>query len=214
MIPSARHGSVWTKARRSDGGAVESRRSSSVSAVRGESGECCDMVILDVVKEWRKADVSGAGVGHDGSGGEMAHRGVWVRGRQHDDCRALLGGRRHLGPEPLIGGARNEVFDEPGGYAPDRGHPNLLDILEPAELRVDRGEGGGPELEAARVVVKLERARLEGELVLVTEPPPDGRYDAGLGVVAHVAGDDPPPAEQPLQPAGDEEVHSSERRVD
>src|SRR5512146_2417615 len=164
MIRRTRHGSVCTKARRSADGIVVSSRSSSVTAVRCESGECCDMVVLHVVEEGRKADVPGTGVCHNRAGGEMAHRGRRISGREHHDRRAVLRRRGDLGPKALIARACYQIFYEPRGDPPDREHPDLLDVLESAELRVDRRQGGSAQLEAPRILMEFERPRLEGEL--------------------------------------------------
>src|SRR5689334_13202587 len=100
MIRSTRHESVLVKARRSRG-TWERSRSSSVTAIRGELLERCDMVVLHVIEERGEPHVARARVGNDAGGGEAsdARRGI-VR-RQHDDCRALFGARRDLGPEAV-----------------------------------------------------------------------------------------------------------------
>src|SRR6266571_3323948 len=106
MIRNTRHESVLVNARRSRGPWVRSR-SSSVTGVRGEPLERCDMVVLQVVEEWGEADVSRSRVRDDAGGREVAHRGRRIRGREHDDRGTLLRAGGHLGPKPALAGARD-----------------------------------------------------------------------------------------------------------
>src|SRR3989442_1649579 len=62
------------------------------------------------------------------------------------------------------------------------------------------------ELEAPRVVVKLEPSGVEGELVPVPEPPGDARHQAARQVLPRVEEHHPRAAEQPLEAARGEEV--------
>src|ERR1043166_577535 len=92
MMRSTRHESVLVKARRSRG-TWERSRSSSVIAVRGELLERCDMVVLQVIEERGKAHVSRARVGDDAGGGQASDARRRIGRRQHDDGRAIRGGR-------------------------------------------------------------------------------------------------------------------------
>src|SRR5947209_3925290 len=85
---STRQGSVRVKARRSCGVAVR-KRSSSVTEVRGEPLERCDMVVLEVVEERRQPYVPRPRVGNDARARQMAHGGGRIGGGQHHDRRAL-----------------------------------------------------------------------------------------------------------------------------
>src|SRR5882672_6310661 len=93
MMRSTRLGSVLVKlARRSagcGGGRGVRSRSSSVTAVRGEPLERCDMVVLDVLEEGRETRVAGTRLVHHAPLGKVPHGGRWVGHWEHDDRRAL-----------------------------------------------------------------------------------------------------------------------------
>src|SRR2546425_7198940 len=84
MMRSTRQESVFVNARRSRGSCVRSR-SSSVTALRCEPLECCDMVVLHVVEEWGEADVAGPRVRDDPGGREVAHPIRRIVGGEHHD---------------------------------------------------------------------------------------------------------------------------------
>src|SRR3989442_333126 len=75
-------------------------------------------------------------------------------------------------------------------------------------VRCEPLERGCAELEAPGVLVQLEHAGGEGELVLVTEPPRDRRREPPRELVANVQQHDPWPAKQPLEAARGEKVHA------
>src|SRR6266704_360541 len=205
MIRNTRHESVLVNARRSRGPWVRSR-SSSVTGVRGEPLERCDMVVLQVVEEWGEADVSRSRVRDDAGGREVAQRGRRIRGREHDDRGTLLRAGGHLGPKPALAGARDQILGERRGDRADAGDPDLIDAVQAAELRVDGCERWRAQLETARVLVQLERAWVESELVPVPEPPRDPGVKAHRELRTHVQEHDPGPTEQPLESPRREEV--------
>src|SRR2546430_14231015 len=99
MIRSTRHESVLVKGRRSRG-TWERRVSSSVTAVRGEMLERCDMVVLHVIEERGEAPVPRAGVGDDAGGGEESDARRRIGCRQHDVFFLIFGAPPDLSPLP------------------------------------------------------------------------------------------------------------------
>ncbi len=138
--------------------------------------------------------------------GEHTHLGRRIRGGEHHDRGALLRVRPDLGLETPLPGAGDEVLRQRRGDGPDRRHPDLVDVVEPAELSVDGGERRRAELEAPRVVVKLEPPGIEGELLPVPEPAGDARHQPARQVLPSVEERHPRAAEQPLEAARGEEV--------
>src|SRR2546427_477057 len=132
----------------------------------------------------------------------MSHAGSRVGRREHHNRRAILRAGRHLGLEAVFARPRNQVLGERRGHAANGRDADLVDVIEAPELGVDRRQRRCPELEAPGVVVQLERAGVEGELVLVPEPPGNGRCEPPRELVTNVQQHDPRPAEQPLEPAG------------
>src|SRR2546429_7076817 len=151
MIRSTRHESVLVKGRRSRG-TWERSLSSSVTAVRGELLERCDMVVLHVIEERGEAHVPRARIGDDAGAGEESDARRRIGCRQHDDRRALFGARRDVGQEPELACPPDQVFGELGGRPPDGPDPDLLDVVETTELGVHRRQRRGAEPEAARGV--------------------------------------------------------------
>src|SRR6266480_3970658 len=207
MIRSTRHGSVWVNDVRRSSGGIWSSRSSSVTAVRGEPLERCDMVVLLVIEERREADMPGAGIRDDPAVGQMPDRRRGVRRGEHDDRRARRGIGGHLGPEAPRRSARDQILGERGRHRADCRHPDLLDVLEAPQLRVHRRQGRRPQLEAARVVVKGEPPGVERELVPMPEPAGDGRLEAARQLFLYIREHDARSPQQPLEPARREDVH-------
>jgi len=135
------------------------------------------MVVLHVIEERRKTDVSRSGVRDDPAGGEMSHARRRVGRGEHHDRRTILGAGSHLGLEAERPRPRDQVLREGRRYPANGRDADLVDVIEAPELRIDRRQRRCPELEAPGVVVQLERAGVEGELVLVAEPPGDGRCE-------------------------------------
>src|SRR2546426_1064823 len=164
------------------------------------------MVILHVIEEGGEAHGPGPGARDDPRLGEQTHPGRGIRGGEHHDRRALLRMRRDLGLEAPLPGAGDQVLGQRRGDAPDRRHPDLVDVVEPAELGVDRRERRRAKLEAPRVVVKLEPPGVEGELVPVPEPPGDAGHEPACQLLPRVQEHHARAAEQPLEAARGEEV--------
>ena len=126
--------------------------------------------------------------------------------RKHDDGGALFGRRGHLRPEPGGTGVLDQVLGQRHGAPANLPHAELLDHLEPAELRVDRHERRCAGLEPARVVVELQRPGIEPELLAMREPSArpraKRRQQLGPGIHECHAG----AAEQPLEAAAAVEV--------
>src|SRR5947207_13520776 len=176
MIRSTRHGSVWVNDVRRSSDGIWSSRSSSVT-VCCEPLERCDMVVLQVIEERRETDMPGSGVRDDPAVRQVLDRRGGVRRGQHHDRRARGGVCGHLGAEPPVLRPGDQVLRKRGGDRADRRHPDLLEVLEPAKLRVYRRQRGRPQLEAPGIIVKGEPARVERELILVPEPAGDGRLE-------------------------------------
>ena len=83
-----------------------------------------------------------------------------------------------------------------------------MHILQPRPAGKDRGDRGGPALEAAGVVRVLEVGDVESKLVAVGKPPDDLRAQRCADFAAGVQVGDPRPSEEPLQPPGHEKVHA------
>src|SRR5437867_1149931 len=205
MIRSTRHGSVWVNDVRRSSGGIWCSRSSSVTAVRGEPLERCDMVVLLVIEERREADMPGAGIRDDPAVGQMPDRRRGVRRGEHDDRRARRGIGGHLGPEAPRRSARDQILGERGRHRADCRHPDLLDVLEAPQLRVHRRQGRRPQLEAARVVVKGEPPGVERELVPMPEPAGDGRLEAARQLFLYIREHDARSPHQlhPTRPLGE-----------
>src|SRR2546422_4922456 len=95
----------------------------------------------------------------------------WVGRGENHDRRTILGAGSHLGPEAALHRPRDQVLRERSRHPANSGDADFVDVIEAPELRVDRRERRRAELETPRVVVQLERVGVEGELVLVAEPP-------------------------------------------
>src|SRR5207245_3565517 len=118
----------------------------------------------------------------------------------------ILGAGSRRGPEAVLPRPRDQVFRERSRHPANRGDADFVDVIEAPELRVDRRERRRPELETPRVVVQLERAGVEGELVLVTEPAGNSGSEPPCDLITNVQQDDPRPTEQPLEPARGENI--------
>src|SRR5438093_10881289 len=105
------------------------------------------MVVLHVIEERRKTDVSRSGVRDDPAGGEMSHARRRVGRGEHHDRRTILGPGSDLGPEAVLPCPRDPVLRERSRYPPNSGDADFVDVIEAPELRRDRSEPRRPELE-------------------------------------------------------------------
>src|SRR5207244_10286634 len=133
--------------------------------------ERCDIVVLQVIEERREANVAGPRVADDAAGSEMPNCRGRVGCGQHDDSRALVGTGRDVWPEAARPRLVDQVLGERRGHAADPGDADLVDVVEPTELSVDRRHRWGAQLEPSGVLVQLEGPRVERELIPLTEPP-------------------------------------------
>src|SRR5256885_738048 len=172
------------------------------------------MVVLHVIKERREADVPRSGVRDDPAGGEMSHARRGVGRGEHYDGRTILGARSYRGPEAVLPRPCDQVLGERRRHPANVRDPDFVDVIEASELRIDRRQRRCAELEAPGVVVQLEYAGVEGELVLVAEPPGDRRREPPSELVADVQQHDPRPTEQPLEPTRGEKVHAGGLYID
>src|SRR5207253_10623749 len=106
--------------------------------------------------------------------------------RNHPDGGALacLGGnlRRESGREQAL----DEIVRQRGGRLTNGWDTDLLDVFEAAKLRVHSREGRCAKLEAPRVVVKRQVARIKGELLALAEPSGNCRLEAPRHRFAHI----------------------------
>src|SRR5881398_3486636 len=173
---STRQESVLVNARRSRGSCVRSR-SSSVTALRCEPLECCDIVVLHVVEEGGKTDVTGPRIRNDPRRRKVAHPVRGVLHREHDDRRAVLPPSGHLGPEAHGPSARGQGL----GYIEEIGVPAIRDVT--AALTEDL-------IARARAMGLRPKVAARGEdrsaiVMLPMEDPADRvRHLAAAGIIA------------------------------
>src|SRR5213075_2158102 len=209
MMRSTRQRSVLVnEARRSMGTTCGGMRScsSSVSGLRGEALGCSDMVILHVIEEGREPDVARPAVGNHAAGRQVPYGCRRVRHWNHHDRRPPFRLDGDLGHEPGLPQSGDQVFGESGGGLTNPRNADLLDVLETTELGIDGRERRCSHLEAARVVVKGQRARIERELLALPEPPRDTGLEFPRDLLPDVEEYDAGTAQQPFEPAGDQRV--------
>jgi len=103
-----------------------------------------------------------------------------------DDRRALIRLARDAGCEAGGLTTLDQSFRQHRVPGANRLGPHFVDDVLPAERRVDRGESGSPELEAARIRVISEFAGVEAKLVLGGEPACDPWLKGRDQVLPHV----------------------------
>jgi hypothetical protein len=108
-----------------------------------------------------------------------------------------------------IAGARHEILGQVGGGGANRGDPDLLDDVEPPQLRMNRGQRRRSLFEPPGAIVPDERGRIELELPRVGKPARDGRCEASDEFPARVQERDSWPAQEPPRSHGAQEVHAA-----
>ncbi len=150
--------------------------------------------------------MAGPRVSDESGTSQPGNIGLGIVARQHHDAGSLLGCRGHLRGDSLGAGSLEQVFYQVTGDSSSFGRTEFLQRLESPKLGIDRRHRRGAQLEPARIVVRLEVAGVEPELLAMGKPP--GRLGKELGSEMRRRMEKcySASAHQPLEPAGTVEV--------